>query len=108
MFHADLKLSATFVPAGTSFSPRRSMSRLWPLVGGQPKSLPAADHHRGVPDGTLSGVMFWRLGSLGTEASQVWTPATCSEYGVPSADCQSMRWVSTCESCQPLTGVRLP
>src|SRR3954454_10743351 len=108
MFHADLNDSVTFVPAGTSLSAVRSMSRLWPLVGGQPKSLPACGHHRCEADGNLLGWVSWRCGSLATWASPLLTLPPVSVYAAPPGVCQSMRCVLVDESTTLFAVWRLP
>src|SRR3954470_14578362 len=103
-----LKLTVTAVPSGSFDSSGRLMSRLWPAVGGQPKSLPDCDHHRWVPGWavvrvTFPGSITCRGGSLTMYALPFWVLLPVKVYGVPSGCCQWIVWVFIFESGQLVT-----
>src|SRR5687768_3452836 len=104
MSQRDLNVSFTGVPAGTVARSGRLMSRLCPLIGAQPKSLPERDHHTLVPEAvevTFAASMIFRPGSFATYASPFATPGPVSVYGCPEGVTHSIRRVFVFESCHP-------
>src|ERR687891_2893175 len=108
MSHSDLNVSVIGVPAGKVASWGRARSRLRPVIGEQPKSLPERDHQTREPDAveaTFSASMIFRPGSLAAYAWPFATDGPLSVYGWPPGVTQSMRCVFVFESSQPVTVV---
>src|SRR5690242_6527698 len=116
MSHSDFIDSVTVVPLGRSASPGMLTSRLCPLDGAQPKSLPDCDHHACVllalsPESNFAGSSRCLPGSFATYASEFCTRPSVpsvSVYGVPLGVSHEISSVSCLESVQSLTVGEVP